>query len=134
MSDEMIITFPGGRRVDAEHGGFTVRTDQPASNGGEGTAPSPFHLFLASLGTCAGLYALSFCAQRGIPTDGMKVVQRVVPRPGGGVGTIAVEIRVPPSFPEKYLNAITLAASSCAVKKAIENPPAFEVTAVVTAP
>jgi ribosomal protein S12 methylthiotransferase accessory factor len=134
MSNDMTITFPGGLKVDASYAGFEFQTDQPVQGGGDGSAPSPFLLFLASLGTCAGLYALSFCAQRGIPTDGMKVVQRVVPRPGGGVGTIAVEIRVPPSFPEKYLNAITLAASSCAVKKAIENPPAFEVTAVVTAP
>jgi len=134
MSDEMIITFPGGKRVDAEYGGFTFRTDQPVGQGGGGTAPAPFQWFLASLGTCAGFYALSFCAQRGIPTDGVKLVQRLIHKAGGGIGSIAVEIQVPPSFPEKYLTAIAHAASACAVKKAIENPPAFEVTAIVTQP
>lgn len=131
MSQEMIITFPGGKRVDASYAGFEFKTDQPADHGGEGSAPAPFSCFLASLGTCAGYYALAFCAQRGIPTDGIRLVQRVEPRPEGGIGRIAVEIQVPPSFPEKYLKAIAHAASACAVKKAIENPPAFEVTTVV---
>jgi len=134
MGDEMIITFPGGKRVDASFAGFTFRTDQPADHGGDGSAPSPFQWFLASLGTCAGFYALSFCTQRGIPTDGVKLVQRLIPKPEGGIGGISVEIQVPPSFPEKYLEAIAHAASACAVKKAIESPPAFEVTAVVTQP
>jgi len=131
MNDEMIITFPGGKRVDAEYAGFTFRTDQPADHGGDGSAPSPFDCFLASLGTCAGFYALSFCAQRGIPTEGVKVVQRAVPKPTGGIGAITIEIQVPPSFPEKYLKAIAQAAAACAVKKTIETPPAFEVTTVV---
>jgi ribosomal protein S12 methylthiotransferase accessory factor len=131
MTDEMIITFPGGKRVDAEFAGFTVRTDQPIAHGGEGTAPSPFQLFLASLGTCAGFYALSFCAQRGIPTDGVRLIQRIVPKPEGGVGKIAIEIHVPPSFPENYVKAIAHAASACTVKKVIEQAPEFEVTSVV---
>ncbi|MFA5762752.1 MAG: OsmC family protein [Bacilli bacterium] len=131
MSQEMIITFPGGKRVDASYAGFEFKTDQPADHGGEGSAPSPFHCFLASLGTCAGFYALSFCAQRGIPTEGIRLVQRIEPRPEGGLGRVVLEIQVPPSFPEKYLKAIAHAASACAVKKAIENPPAFEVTTVV---
>jgi ribosomal protein S12 methylthiotransferase accessory factor len=131
MSDEMIITFPGGKRVDAEYAGFTFRTDQPIEHGGEGTAPSPFHCFLASLGTCAGYYALSFCAQRGVPTDGVRLVQRIVPKPEGGVGKIAIEIHVPPSFPEKYAKAIAHAASACTVKKVIEQAPVFEVTTIV---
>jgi putative redox protein len=134
MSDEMIITFPGGKRVGAEYAGFMFRTDQSIAHGGEGTAPSPFQCFLASLGTCAGFYALSFCAQRGIPTDGLRLVQRIEPRPEGGLGKIAIEIHVPPSFPEKYVTAIAHAASACTVKKVIESPPAFEVTTVVVEP
>jgi putative redox protein len=120
MGEEMIITFPGGKRVDASFAGFVFRTDQPAAHGGGGSAPSPFQCFLASLGTCAGFYALSFCAQRGIPTEEVRLVQR-----------IAVEIQVPSSFPAKYAEAIAHAASACAVKKAIEHPPAFEVTTIV---
>ncbi|HMN61100.1 MAG TPA: hypothetical protein PJ988_12085 [Anaerolinea sp.] len=48
---DMIIEFPGGAKVDATFGGFTVKTDQPPMGGGDGSAPSPFETFLASIGT-----------------------------------------------------------------------------------
>ncbi len=57
---EMIIDFPGGAKVDAHFGNFTVKTDQPMSGGGDGSAPSPFDIFLSSIGTCAGIYVLGF--------------------------------------------------------------------------
>ena len=57
---EMIIDFPGGARVDAHFRGHTLPTDQPAGGGGEDSAPMPFEVFLASIGTCAGIYILGF--------------------------------------------------------------------------
>ena len=68
---EILVTFPGGMRVDAQAGAHLIRTDQPASAGGDASAPAPFDLFLASLATCAGYYVLAFCRARGIPTDGL---------------------------------------------------------------
>ena len=69
MKSEMIVTFGGGKKVNAEFNGFTIATDQAIYAGGEGAAPEPFSLFLASIGTCAGIFVLSFCQSRGIPTD-----------------------------------------------------------------
>src|SRR5512143_276829 len=130
---DMTITFPGGARVDAQAGPFTIRTDQPPKAGGEGSAPAPFSLFLASIGTCAGIYVLGFCRQRGLPTDGVQIVQRMEPDARTGmIGRIGLEIQVPPSFPEKYRDALVRAASQCAVKKHLEHPPAFDVNTVVT--
>ena len=129
---EMVVTFPGGARVDAQLGAHTIRTDQPRQAGGEDSAPAPFALFLASLGTCAGIYVLGFCRQRGLPTDGIQIVQRMEPDPRTGmIGAMTIEIQVPPEFPEKYKDALTRAASQCAVKKHLEVPPRMEVTTVV---
>jgi putative redox protein len=129
---EMVIDFPDGARVDAHFGPYTVRTDQPPQGGGQGSAPSPFATFLASLGTCAGIYVLGFCRQRGIPTDGMRLIQRTEADPANGmIRKIQLDIQLPPSFPEKYKAAIIRAADQCAVKKHLEQPPAFEVTAGV---
>jgi ribosomal protein S12 methylthiotransferase accessory factor len=131
---EITIRFPGGARVDAEYGPHTIRTDQPVHAGGQGSAPAPFALFLASIGTCAGIYVLGFCQRRGLPTDGIEIGQRVEADPATGMVTkIALDIRVPPSFPEKYHEALIRAASQCAVKKHLEAPPAIEVATVVTA-
>ena len=125
---EMDITFSGGARVDANFGGFSVNTDQPIQGGGDGSAPTPFAIFLASIGTCAGIYVLGFCNQRGIPTDGIKIVQRMhSDRSTGLVGQIDLDIQLPPDFPEKYKSAVIRSAEQCAVKKHLENPPKFNV-------
>lgn len=128
---EMIIDFPGGARVDAHFGPFTVKTDQPPA----ATAPTPFATFLASVGTCAGIYVLGFCQQRGLPTEGIRIVQRMHTNPlSGMVGKIDLEIQVPPTFPEKYRESLVRAAELCAVKKHFENPPKFEVYTQVVEP
>jgi putative redox protein len=125
---EMIIDFPGGAKVDAHYGGFTVHTDQPPMGGGDGSAPTPFAVFLASLGTCAGIYVLGFCKQRGLPTEGIRIIQRMYNDPFSGmIGKIDLEIQVPPSFPEKYRPSLVRSAELCAVKKHFENPPQFNI-------
>ena len=128
----MIIDFPGGARVDAHFGPYTVPTDQPPMGGGQGSAPTPFAVFLSSIGTCAGIYVLGFCKQRGLPTDGIRIVQRVLSSPlSGMVERIDLEIQVPPSFPQKYYDSLIRSAELCAVKKHLEKPPKFEVTTKV---
>ncbi len=125
---EMIIDFPGGARVDAHFGPFTVATDQPPV----ASAPSPFETFLASIGTCAGIYVLGFCQQRNLPTEGLRIIQRINhSRLTGMVETIELEIQIPPEFPEKYRPSLIHTAELCAVKKHLENPPKFAITTKV---
>jgi putative redox protein len=122
---EMLIDFPGGSRVDAHFGPFTVATDQPP----DASAPTPFALFLSSIGTCAGIYVLGFCRQRNISSEGIRIVQRIHSNPlNGMVEKIDLEIQVPPDFPEKYRDSLIRSAELCAVKKHLETPPKFEVT------
>jgi putative redox protein len=126
---EMIIDFPGGARVDAHFGPYTVATDQPPTGGGDGSAPTPFAVFLSSMGTCAGIYVLGFCRQRGLSTDGIRIVQRMHSNPlTGMVGKVDLEIQVPSSFPEKYRPSLVKSAELCAVKKHFEQPPVFDIT------
>ena len=126
---EMIIDFPGGARVDAHFGPYTVATDQPPMGGGEGSAPTPFAVFLASMGTCAGIYVLGFCRQRGLSVEGIRIVQRMHSNPMTGlVSKVDLEIQVPPSFPEKYRPSLVKSAELCAVKKHFEHPPVFDIT------
>ena len=126
----MEIRFPGGVAVEAIHGGTTIRTDQPERAGGGGSAPSPFDLFLASIGTCAGFYALRFCQERGLATEGLGVTMDWERSPETRlITTIRIEVRLPEGFPEKYRGAILRAADQCAVKKHLAEPPKIELTA-----
>jgi putative redox protein len=125
---DMEIYFPGGKRVYADYNGFTHQTDQPARGGGEGSAPAPFDLFLASIGTCAGIYALGFMQQRGIDPAGAKLTMRPQYNPEVGlIDKIDLELTTPPGFPDKYRDAIINAMDLCAVKKHLAQPPAFTV-------
>jgi ribosomal protein S12 methylthiotransferase accessory factor len=124
----MQIEFPGGRQVDALHEGFWIRTDQPVADGGGGAAPSPFDLFLASIGTCAGFYVLRFFQQRNLDTAGLALT--VTPRwdPERKLVTrIRIEITLPPAFPERYREAVGRAVDQCTVKRHLAEPPGFEV-------
>ena len=121
---EMLIDFPGGSRVDAQFGKFTIATDQPPA----ASAPTPFAVFLSSIGTCAGIYVLGFCQQRGLSTNGIRIVERTHSDPTGMVENIELEIQLPPEFPEKYRASMIRSAELCAVKKHLENPPSIDVT------
>jgi ribosomal protein S12 methylthiotransferase accessory factor len=127
---DIVITLPGQRRVDAQVGRHVVHTDQPLDNGGEDTAPSPFQLFLAALGTCAGIFVQGFCAKRGISTEGIVLTQHASYGPDGTLTAVDIQLQLPKDFPEKYLDAVVKVAEQCSVKKAIAAQPAFTVRAV----
>ncbi len=130
---EMLIDFPGGARVDAHFSGYTVPTDQPPQGGGEGSAPTPFAVFLSTIGTCAGIYVLGFCRSRNLSTDGIRIIERINSnRASGLVDSVDLEIQVPPEFPEKYHKALILSAEQCKVKQQLSQPPVFNITTQVT--
>ena len=126
------ISFPGGKRVDARVGEFTVKTDQPVELGGQASALAPFDLFLASIGACAGIYVLGFCQARGLSTESVSIVQHVEIDPRTHLpSVIRLDVRLPASFPEAYRAAIVRAAEACKVKKTIAAAPRIEVRAIV---
>lgn len=135
MADKEIqVRLTGGLKVDAEFKGFVIRTDQPVHDGGEGSAPAPFDLFLASLATCAGYYVVAFCRARGLATDGIALMMRTEKNPESKlIGKITIRIDLPSGFPEKYREAVAKAADSCTVKAHLLHPPVFDVSAVIRA-
>ena len=124
----MEITFDGGKAVTAHSHGHIIKTDQPVSSGGLDSAPSPFELYLASIGTCAGIYVKSFCDNRHIPTDNIKIIQRTEYDNETGLPVnITLDIQLPADFPEKYVASVISVAELCKVKKSIANPPVFQI-------
>lgn len=128
----MRVTFPGGMRVNAEYKGFIIKTDQPVYAGGEGSAPAPFDLFLASIATCAGFYVLAFCQKRNISTENAEVVMRTEKNPETNmIEKVYIQIRLSQGFPEKYKNAIIKSVDTCSVKNHILKAPHFIVEAKI---
>jgi putative redox protein len=125
---DMTVSFPGGKKVDAAFGDFVVRTDQPEKQGGEGSAPTPFAYCLAAMGTCAGIYVLSYMQSRNLPTEGVRIVQSHEADPKSGQLTkVVMKIVLPAGIDEKHHAPMIRAAKLCAVKKMIEYQPDFEI-------
>lgn len=124
---EMNVTFPGGKAVTAQLGNHAIKTDQPTAAGGSGEHPSPFGLFMGSIATCAGFFALRFCQERDIDTTGMDLTVSFDRDPETMmVSTVKTRINLPEGFPDKYKKAIVRTVEQCTVKKHLQNPPAFE--------
>jgi len=126
----MKISFPGGKRVQAEYRGLIIQTDQSEASGGDGSAPSPFDLFLASIGTCSGYYVMAFCQQRDIPTDEIELTLDMIQNKERHlIEQINISVSLPESFPDRYVNACVKAAEQCTVKRHLQVPPKIVLTA-----
>jgi ribosomal protein S12 methylthiotransferase accessory factor len=124
------VSFEGNKKVNANFNGHIVKTDQPVAGGGDGTAPTPFDLFLASIATCAGIYIKGFCDQRNLPSENIKIIQDTeFNRETNLVSKINIEIKVPADFPEKYVDALVSVANLCKVKQHMIKPPTFNLFA-----
>jgi ribosomal protein S12 methylthiotransferase accessory factor len=126
---DLSVWFPGKKKVDVAAGSFVIHTDQSVAHGGDGSAPEPFDLFLASIGACAGVYVIAFCNSRGIPTDEIRIEEKAQFERGTLAG-VTIDIHVPASFPAKYLQALQVAASSCPVKRAFAAQPEIAIRTV----
>ena len=127
-AQELIVKFGDGLEVDVEYKGFIIKTDQPAREGGGGTAPSPFDYFLVSLAACAGFYALAFCRERKISVDGLAVTMSTERgEVSKMIDKVTISVDLPADFPEKYKFALVKAVDHCTVKAHLLRPPQFEI-------
>ena len=129
MSTQTVkVEFPGGKKVNARVGDFLIQTDQSVKAGGEASAPEPFDHFLASIATCAGIYALGFCKSRDLPTDGLDLSMVCEGDTKKKMFTrMSLHLTLPRGFPEKYRAGITRAMELCTVKRHIMDAPEFSV-------
>lgn len=127
------VSFPGGVQVTARTESFEIRTDQPVEDGGDGTAPSPYDLFLSSVATCAGFYALRFCQQRQLDTLGLTIELDSRRHPETRrLEAITMKLTLPEGFPKKYHQAILRSVDQCSVKKALIDPPEISINIAET--
>jgi ribosomal protein S12 methylthiotransferase accessory factor len=123
------VRFPGGKKVDARIGDMIVHTDQSPERGGEGTAPEPFQLFLASIATCAGIFAIEFCEARSIPVEGMSLALKYdFDEKKQTCDKVSLQLNLPPGFPDQYKKAVVRTMDLCSVKKFIADRPEFAIT------
>ena len=129
MWQRIVHTVPGPGRVDSDVGGCVIRTDHPPENARAGRAPEPWLLFLSSIGSCMASFVADCCRQKGLPVDGIRLIQHQdFGEIDGPIPEVAVEIEVPENFSEEDREALVKAAAACTVKLVIESPPTFRIS------
>lgn len=121
------VIFAGNKKVNVLFNGFEIKTDQPVHAGGEGTAPTPYDYFLASLAACAGFFAISFFQTRNLNSEGFKIeVDYQWDKVKHKLSNVDIKLTLPKDFPEKYIQALEQTVNLCSVKKTIADPPEFK--------
>lgn len=127
MWQEIVHTIPGPGRVDARIGDVVIRTDHPPPDELESRPPTPWLLFLSSIGTCMASFVAAYLREHGLSTEGVRLVQRQ--RVADGLELVegfTVRIEVPPDFPEEHRAGLVDAANDCTVKRVMEAGPSFD--------
>lgn len=128
---EITVNFLDKQRIEAKFDDFTVISDQPIRYQGDGSAPGPFDYFLASSALCAAYFVRMYCLARDIPTDAIRLSHNNIVDPDNRYRqTFQMQIALPPGISEKDREGIVRSAGRCAVKRVIENGPAFSIKTV----
>ncbi len=122
---KMTVRYAGGVSFEAETRGHRVRTDLEVSSGGTDSAMSPPELLLASLGTCAGFYAMQYLNAHKLPVDSLEieVIAEKVKDPAR-LGVFRIEVRGPA---EANPDGLRRAVEKCLIHNTLIHPPRVEI-------
>jgi len=125
---KMEVHLQQGFLFQAICGGHKVLTDQPEKEGGTDQAMTPAEVFIASLGTCIGVYAVRFCRRHDLPTEGLKVsLDWTVVKDPWRIGAIKAEIHYPHDISETERKGLLRMAEACFVQETITHRPEIAV-------
>lgn len=129
----VVVTHLEGDQFELAIRDHRLRVDQPCSDGGEDTAPTPTELFVSSLVACVAFYARRYLARHGLPTDGLRAEADFLfaERPTR-VGEIDLRLHIPDCVPEESRARLLAVASHCTVHNTLENPPTVEIELVAS--
>jgi putative redox protein len=117
-----------GVQLEAEARGHRLLSDQPLSNGGDDAGMTPPELMLASLGTCAGYYALQYLRSRSLSTAELAVhVKAEKAMQPARLDQFRIEVDIPPSLDERHKEGVKRAVEKCLIHNTLLHPPRIEV-------
>ncbi|WP_329469705.1 OsmC family protein [Streptomyces sp. NBC_01723] len=115
--------------------GHVLTVDQPLTDGGKDTAPTPVELCVAAVASCAAHYAGRFLDRHGVGRDGLSVRARfrmADDRPAR-VASLSLTV-VAPELPPEKLGALRAVVAHCTVTNSLTRPPETELRVINGAP
>lgn len=128
---QSITRYLDGKTFETTIGAHRIITDQPISQGGANAGPTPPELLLASLGSCAGHYAIEYLRARSLPLFGLEI--RVSAAKGADPPRLAsfnVEV-ILPGIDERHRQGLLRAVRTCLIHNTLKTSPAIELVVSV---
>src|SRR5260370_33732539 len=123
---ETSVDYVGGLRFEVTTRGHHIVSDQPLENRGADSGMTPPELLLASLGTCAGYYAVEYLRARSLPTDSLRVhveAEKAAKPARLNMFRVRVEAR---NVDQKHQDALLRAVQHCLIHNTLLQPPSIE--------
>ena len=123
---EITVKHIGDVQFEASARGHRVVCDQPANNGGWDEGMTPPEFLLASLGTCAGYYAVQYLKARKLSTEGLAIqVHAEKATQPARLSQFRIEVTVPGLDPQHEAGVLN-AVHKCLIHNTLLNAPAIE--------
>ncbi len=125
---ETTVHYVGGVRFEAEARGHKILCDQPADNGGSDAGMTPPEFLLASLGACAGYYAVQYLTARKLSTTGLTVkVEAGKAAQPARMDNFRLVIEVPGLEDPRHRDGVIRAAKNCLIHNTMLHSPSIEI-------
>lgn len=120
----MQVTFTGKKAFRVKIREHEVETDVPLEMGGDNKAPTPTELFIASIGACTGLYALSYIRTAKLDPEGLSLsLDWEFDKSKRKVQKIDIVISVPKAEVGERKEAVLSAAKKCLIHNTLHECP-----------
>ncbi len=103
-----------------------VISDEPESNGGDDTGPSPQELLAASLAACTAITIEMYASRKGWDIGDIGVDVDYEPAQRGSPTKFALDITLPKELPEDQRERLMQIAAKCPVHRTLEGEVMFD--------
>ena len=122
------IKHESNLRVSAGVRQHKLTLDVPAEDGGTDAGPTPVELLTAAMGACMAMHIAKYCRAAKLPHEGFGIdLDFQLAKDPLRVGSLTVDITLPPDFPENRIEAVKRAAQQCTVKNTLKDSTAVDV-------
>ncbi len=128
MKTEVLVDHLGGVQFEVKARNHTVICDQVVENGGFDEGMTPPEFLLASLGTCAGYYAVQYLKARNLPMEGLRIRTTAdKAKAPARLTDFHIEIEYPHDLDERHHEGIVRAVHACLIHNTLLNAPRIDV-------
>lgn len=131
---EVITNHLGAVQFEINARSHRIYSDQPVENGGFDEGMTPPELMLASLGACAGYYAIDYLKRSKVPAEGVRVrttAEKVQGPPR--LDDIHIELECPGAVEERHQKGLLEAVRKCLIHNTLLHAPKIRVELIVPA-